>query len=79
LNINNESGGIDRIWPDPFIEDNHCVSRFRLRLAHWGVRKMKDEGKAKEQLINEMTEMRQRIAALEAAQTERKRAEEMHS
>ena len=35
-----------------------------------------DEGKAKEQLINELVQMRQRIAELEAAETERKQAEE---
>ena len=37
---------------------------------------MKDENKTKEQLINELVEMRQRVAKLEAADTERKRAEE---
>jgi PAS domain S-box-containing protein len=37
---------------------------------------MKDENKTKEQLINELAEMRQRIAELEASETERKRAEE---
>ncbi len=37
---------------------------------------MKDEHKAKEQLINELAEMRRRIARLEAADAERKRAEE---
>jgi len=37
---------------------------------------MKDEHKAKEQLINELAEMRRRIAGLEAADAERKRAEE---
>jgi GAF domain-containing protein len=37
---------------------------------------MKDERKTKEQLINELVEMRQRIAELEASETERKRAEE---
>ncbi len=38
--------------------------------------KMKDEGKTKEQLIYELVELRQRVAELEAAETERKRAEE---
>jgi len=37
---------------------------------------MKDEKKTKKQLIDELTEMRQRIAELEKAETERKRAEE---
>jgi len=37
---------------------------------------MKDQDKTKEQLINELAEMRQRIAELEEADTERKRAEE---
>lgn len=38
---------------------------------------MKDEGKTKEQLIEELSELRQRIADLEASETERKRAEEV--
>jgi PAS domain S-box-containing protein len=37
---------------------------------------MEDQHKTKEQLINELAEMRQRVAELEAADTERKRAEE---
>lgn len=37
---------------------------------------MKDKNRAKKQLLNELTEMRQRIAELEALETERKRAEE---
>ena len=37
---------------------------------------MKDEDKTKEQLLNELVEMRQRVAELETAGTERKRAEE---
>jgi PAS domain S-box-containing protein len=37
---------------------------------------MKDEDKTKRQLINELVEVRQRVAELEAADTERKRAEE---
>ena len=37
---------------------------------------MKDEHKTKEQLIKELVELRQRVAELEAADTERKRAEE---
>jgi PAS domain S-box-containing protein len=37
---------------------------------------MKDEDKAKEQLINGLRQLRQRIAALEASEAERKRAEE---
>jgi len=37
---------------------------------------MKDKDKTKEQLINELAELRQRIAELEASETERKRAEE---
>jgi PAS domain S-box-containing protein len=37
---------------------------------------MKDEHKTKEQLINELAELRQRIAELEAIEAERKRAEE---
>ena len=40
------------------------------------VHKMKNERKTKEQLINELAELRQRIAELEATETERKRAEE---
>jgi len=36
---------------------------------------MKDQDKTKEQLINELVEMRQRVAELEASETERKRAE----
>jgi PAS domain S-box-containing protein len=37
---------------------------------------MKDEDKTKEQLIRELVEMRQQVAELEAADSERKRAEE---
>jgi len=37
---------------------------------------MKEEEKTKEQLINELVEMRQWVAELEASETERKRAEE---
>jgi PAS domain S-box-containing protein len=37
---------------------------------------MKDKDKAEEQLLNELVEMRQRIAELEAEETERRRAEE---
>ena len=37
---------------------------------------MKDKDKTKEQLINELVEMRQRIAELEALEIKRKRAEE---
>lgn len=37
---------------------------------------MEGEDKTKEQLVNELASMRQRIAELEAAETERKRAEE---
>jgi len=36
---------------------------------------MKDKGKTKEQLINELSELRQRIAELKSAKTERKQAE----
>jgi len=32
----------------------------------------KDEGKTKEELVTELAEMRQRIAELEASETERK-------
>ena len=38
---------------------------------------MKDDNKTKEQLLNELVEMRQRIAELEASETERKRAEDL--
>jgi len=37
---------------------------------------VRDEDKTKEQLVSELTELRQRIAELKAADTERKRAEE---
>jgi PAS domain S-box-containing protein len=37
---------------------------------------MKDEDKTKEQLIDELIELRQHVAELEASETERKRAEE---
>ena len=37
---------------------------------------MKDEDKTRDELINELVELRQRIAELEASETERKRAEE---
>lgn len=37
---------------------------------------MKGEDKTREQFIHELVELRQRIAELEAAVTERKRAEE---
>ena len=37
---------------------------------------MKDDRKTKKQLINELAELRQRVAELEAVETERKRAEE---
>jgi len=40
------------------------------------VHKVKDEDKTKEQLIDELVEMRHRIAELEASETKRKRAEE---
>ena len=40
---------------------------------------MKDKHKTKEQLIAELAEMRQQIAELKASETERKRAEEVHS
>lgn len=40
---------------------------------------MKDEDKTKGQLINELEEMRKRIAELEALENKRKQAEEMHS
>ena len=40
------------------------------------VNKMKDEAKTKGQLINELAELRQRIAELEASELERKWAEE---
>ena len=36
---------------------------------------MRDEDKTKEQLVNELAELRQRITELEALETERKRAE----
>ena len=36
---------------------------------------MKDERKTKVQLINELVELRQRMAELEALETERKQAE----
>ena len=36
---------------------------------------MKDEDKTKEQFINELAELRQRITELKASETERKRAE----
>ncbi|GAH51058.1 unnamed protein product, partial [marine sediment metagenome] len=36
----------------------------------------KDEGKTKEQLLNELEEMRQRIKELKASEVERKRVEE---
>jgi hypothetical protein len=38
---------------------------------------MKDKDKTEEQLINELVEMRQRIAELEALEIKRKRAEEV--
>ncbi len=37
---------------------------------------MKDERKTKKQLISEMAALRQQLSELEAAETERKRAEE---
>jgi hypothetical protein len=37
---------------------------------------VKDQDKTREQLINELIELRQRVAELEAADTERRRAEE---
>ena len=37
---------------------------------------MEDEDKAKEQLINELEEMRQQITEFETLETERKQAEE---
>ncbi len=37
---------------------------------------MRDQDKTKEQLLNELAEMRQRVSQLQAADTERKRAEE---
>lgn len=38
---------------------------------------MKDQDKVKEQLINELVELRQRVAELETAETERKPVEEV--
>lgn len=38
--------------------------------------KMKDEYKTKKRLVNELAELRRRIAELGASETERKRAEE---
>jgi PAS domain S-box-containing protein len=40
---------------------------------------MKDEGKTKEQLINELTELRERIAPLEAAEEESKHVDVKHT
>lgn len=37
---------------------------------------MKDEEKTKEQFINELKEMRQRVIELEASETDREKAEE---
>ena len=42
-----------------------------------GKHKMKDKEKTKDQLINELVKLRQRIAELQASETERKRAEEV--
>ncbi len=44
--------------------------------VHWGVHKMKDKDKTKGQLVNELADLRQRVAELETLETERKRAEE---
>jgi len=41
------------------------------------VHKMKDEDKKKDQLIKELTELRQRLVDLEASEAERRRAEQM--
>ena len=38
---------------------------------------MRDEGKTKEQLVRELAATRQRITELEAAETERKRVEQV--
>ena len=37
---------------------------------------MRDEDKTKEKLIDELTQLRQRITELEASESERRRAEE---
>ncbi len=37
---------------------------------------MKDKDKTKEQLVNELEDMRQRVAELEASEIQRKRAQE---
>ena len=38
---------------------------------------MEEKGKTKEELLNELSEARRRIAELEASKSERKKAEEM--
>ncbi len=40
---------------------------------------MKDHDRAKEQLINELMELRQWVAELEAVDAERQRVEKVHS
>jgi len=43
---------------------------------HVGGKKMKDEEKTREQLINELVELRQRFAEMEALEVRRKKAED---
>jgi two-component system cell cycle sensor histidine kinase/response regulator CckA len=50
--------------------------RIPVYVAYWETCKMKDQDKTKEQLVNELGELRQRIAELEAAEAKREQAEE---
>ncbi len=63
--------------PGPLSCHCDCVrgDRALTGIDSWGVG-VKDEDKTKEQLVNELVEMRQRIAELEAAETERKWVED---
>ena len=55
--------------------DCNLIIKKKFKLATKWV-KMKDRGKAKEQLVNELTELQQRVAELAASETECKQAEE---
>jgi PAS domain-containing protein len=52
-----------------------CVS-YQPNITYLGVNKMKDQNKRKKQLIDELMELRQRIAGWEALENERKRTED---
>ncbi len=65
-------------WVD-FIQTDGTIDNSDKTVYPNETHQMKDEDKTKGQLINELEEMRKRIAELEALENKRKQAEEMHS